>query len=148
MIKTIAKVVLPVDETLQIKRNRLEPSSCKNEIKRISIDTKSAGQIVLFVLRFCSGLGFVKYQETKKHESEVVVDTDMVSVQTAKSGIFESLVKTGDSAEGGTPLANIINTYDGEVMETLYAPIKSRVFFVHNEPLTYANTAVFKLVEF
>lgn len=110
MIKTIAKVVLPVDETLQIKRNRLEPSSCKNEMKRIS---------------FVTG-----------------------SVQTAKSGIFESLVKTGDPVEEGTPLANIINTYDGEVMETLYAPIRSRVFFVHNEPLTYANTAVFKLVEF
>jgi len=111
------------------------------------IDPKSAGQIVLSVLRFCSNLGFVKYQDSKKLDSKVVLDTDMVSVQTAKSGIFEALVKAGDTVSEGTPLANIINAYDGEIMETLYAPIDSKVFFIHNEPLTYANTAVFKLVE-
>lgn len=112
-----------------------------------SIDPKSAGQIVLSVLRFCGNLGFVKYQDGRKLDSKVVVDTDMISVQTAKSGIFESLVKAGDTVDEGTPLANIINAYDGEVMETLYAPMDSKVFFVHNEPLTYANTAVFKLLE-
>ena len=46
----------------------------------------------------------------------------------------------------GQPLAEIIHPYDGEIMETLYAPMDGRVFFIHNEPLTYANTAVIKLV--
>ena len=32
-------------------------------------------------------------------------------------------------------------------METLYAPTDAAVFFMHNEPLTYADTAVIKLVE-
>lgn len=111
------------------------------------LDPKSAGQIVLSVLRFCNAKGFVKYQESFKHASKFVVDTEMVTVQTAKSGIFEPLVKTGDSVSEGTPLANIINCYDGEIMETLYAPLDSKIFFMHTEPLTYANTAVFKLVE-
>lgn len=111
------------------------------------LDPKSAGQIVLSVMRFCNAKGFVKYQESFHHDSKVVVDTDMVTVQTAKSGIFEPLVKAGDTVSEGTPLANIINCYDGEIMETLYAPIDSKIFFMHNEPLTYANTAVFKLVE-
>ena len=57
------------------------------------IDSQSAGQIVLSVLKFCSGLGFVKYLDSKKKDSEVILDTEMVSVQTAKSGIFEPLVK-------------------------------------------------------
>jgi hypothetical protein len=39
-----------------------------------------------------------------------------------------------------------IHPYEGIVMETLYAPIDSRVFFMHTDPLTYANTAVFKLI--
>lgn len=111
------------------------------------IDPQSAGQIVLSVLKFCSGLGFVKYHDSKKKDSEVIVDTEMVSVQTAKSGIFEPLVKAGDTVEEGTPLAHIVNSYDGEILETLYAPVKSRVFFIHNEPLTYASTNVFKLIE-
>lgn len=111
------------------------------------VDPKSAGQIVLSVMRFCNAKGFVRYQESFHHQSKVVVDTDMVTVQTAKSGIFEPLVKAGDTVSEGTPLANIINCYDGEIMETLYAPLDSKIFFMHNEPLTYANTAVFKLVE-
>ncbi|MGN0347476.1 MAG: M14 family metallopeptidase [Lachnospiraceae bacterium] len=111
------------------------------------IDSKSAGQAVLAVLRFCSKNGLVKYQETKMHTTRVIDDKELVSVQTAKSGMFEALVKIGDSIEEGTPLANIIHAYDGEILETLYAPIKGSVFFLHSDPLTYANTSVIKLIE-
>lgn len=111
------------------------------------IDRNSAGQSVLSIMKFLSALGIVKYQATGLAKTSVVVnDTDMVSVRTAKSGLFEPLVKVGDSVQEGTPLANIINPYDGENMETLYAPADSKVFFMHTDPFTYANTAVFKLV--
>ena len=76
----------------------------------------------------------------------MIRDTQMASVRTAKSGIFEPLVKVGEDVKEGTPLANIVNPYDGEIMETLFAPIDSKVFFMHTDPLTYANTAVFKLI--
>lgn len=112
-----------------------------------AIDRNSAGQSVLSVMKFLSSLGIVKYQSGGvKRESVVVKDTDMVSVQTAKSGIFEPLVAVGDNVVEGTPLANIVHPYDGEIMETLYSPIDARVFFMHTDPLTYANTSVFKLV--
>lgn len=112
-----------------------------------TIDRKSAGQSVLSIMKFLSSLGIIKYSyEQKKIPSVVLEDTALVSVQTAKSGMFEPLVKVGDELEEGTPLANIIHPYDGEVMETLYSPVKSKVFFMHTDPLTYANTAVFKLV--
>lgn len=77
----------------------------------------------------------------------MIDDSELVSVQTAKSGIFEPLVSVGEKVSEGTPLANIVNVYDGEVMETLYAPIECYVFFMHTDPLTYADTAVFKLVQ-
>ena len=102
---------------------------------------------MLSILKFMSSLGIVKYQSgTTKKESVVVRDTEMVSVQTAKSGIFEPLVKVGEDVREGTPLANIVHPYDGEIMETLYAPVEAKVFFMHTDPLTYANTSVFKLV--
>lgn len=112
-----------------------------------SIDTKSAGQAVLSVLRFCSSLGFVQYRETNKHESRVIEDHELVSVQTAKLGIFQTMVHAGEYVKEGTPLAHIVNPYDGEIMETLYSPCNAVVFFMHNDPLTYADTAVFKLIE-
>ena len=112
-----------------------------------TIDRSSAGQSVLSIMKFLSALGIIKYQsQSRNSESKVVYDTDMISVQTAKSGIFEPLVKVGDDVKEGTPLANIVHPYEGEIMETLYAPIESKVFFMHTDPLTYANTSVIKLV--
>ena len=108
------------------------------------IDKKSAGQAVLSVLRFCKSVGFVKYQENGDHPSIVISDKELISVRTAKSGIFEPLVKVGDSVDEGTPLAEIINPYDGSVMETLYAPRRGTLFFMHSDPITYAETAVIK----
>ncbi|MCQ2533027.1 MAG: M14 family metallopeptidase [Clostridia bacterium] len=112
-----------------------------------TIDRKSAGQCVLSIMKFLASNGIVKYQSNGRNQKSVVIDdTELVTVRTAKSGLFESLVKVGEEVGEGTPLANIVNPYDGEIMETLYAPIDSKVFFMHTDPLTYANTAVFKLV--
>ena len=77
----------------------------------------------------------------------MIDDMDMVSVRTAKSGIFEPLVAIGTKVSFGRPLAHIIHPYHGEVLETLYAPVNGTVFFMHSDPLTYADTAVIKLVE-
>jgi len=113
-----------------------------------TINKNSAGQSVLSIMKFLSALGIVKYPHSENHKESIVVkDTDMTSVRTAMSGIFEPLVKVGDQVQEGTPLANIVHPYDGEIIETLYAPMDSRVFFMHTDPLTYANTAVFKLIE-
>lgn len=111
------------------------------------IEPKSAGQSVLAIMKFLSSLGIIKYNGPFSGKSIVVDDANMVNVQTAKSGIFESLVKAGQEVEEGQILANIIHPYEGEVMETLYSPVNGVVFFMHNDPLTYANTAVFKLIE-
>lgn len=110
------------------------------------IDRNGAGQAVLAIMSFLASQGIVKYGGPEIMESKIVMDTDMVSVQTAKSGIFEALVRAGERVLIGQPLANVVNPYDGEIMETLFAPVDSHVFFIHNEPLTYANTAVIKLV--
>ena len=110
------------------------------------IDTNSAGQAVLSVLNFMSTQGLVKYSGPAPAPSKIVNDTDLVSVQTSESGIFEALVKAGDDVKVGQPLANIVHPYESEINETLYAPCDGKIFFIHNEPLTYANTAVIKIV--
>ena len=112
-----------------------------------SINRNSAGQSVLSIMKFLASLGIIKYQHSEsKKQSIVIKDTEMVSVKTAKSGIFETLVKVGEEVVEGTPLANIVSPYDGEIMETLYSPKDGKVFFMHTDPLAYANTAVFKLI--
>ncbi len=111
------------------------------------INRSSAGQAVLSIMKFLSALGIIKYAHGEAKKMSVVIsDAEMATVRTAKSGIFEPLVGVGEDVTEGTPLANIVNPYDGEIMETLFAPMDSKVFFMHTDPLTYANTAVFKLI--
>lgn len=111
------------------------------------IDPNSAGQAVLAVMNFLSCQNMLQYTIPDRLDSKIVNDTDMISIKTAKSGIFEPLVKVGEEVHTGQPLANIIHPYEGSILETLYAPSHRIVFFLHNEPLTYADTAVIKLIE-
>lgn len=110
------------------------------------IDPNGAGQAVLSVMNFLSVQNIVRYQVPVLAESKVVTDTELVSVRTSESGVFEPLVKAGEEVKTGQPLANIIHPYESELIETLYAPVDGKIFFIHNAPLTYANTAVIKIV--
>lgn len=110
------------------------------------VDKKSAEAAIQSVLGFLSQEGIVDYRGHGGYLSTVVEDTDMIAVRTHVAGIFESLTEVGEEVEKGQPLARILDPYEGEVLETLSAPISGIVFFAHNDPLTYANTAVFKLI--
>lgn len=111
------------------------------------INPNGAGQAVLAVLNFLSAQGIVQYHGPSLIKPKIVSDIELIPVRTSESGIFEPLVKAGETVAMGQPLANIIHPYESELIETLYAPIDGKVFFIHNEPLTYANTAVIKLVQ-
>ena len=110
------------------------------------ISPNGAGQAVLAILNFLSAQGIVNYLGPSLISPKVVFDTDLIPVRTSESGIFEPLVKAGDRVDMGQPLVNILHPYESELIETLYAPADGKIFFIHNEPLTYADTAVIKLV--
>ena len=101
---------------------------------------------MIATLNFLSAQGIVQYQGPPPVRPMVLSDTELISVRTSESGIFEPIVKAGEEVAMGEPLANILHPYESELIETLYAPVNGRIFFIHNEPLTYANTAVIKLV--
>ncbi len=111
------------------------------------IDKASANMAIRSVLTFLNKEDIVDYHSHDGYISEVVDDRDMISVRTKKAGIFEGIVNVGDEVIKGQPLANIIAPYEGHIVETLEAPEDSIVFFAHDEPITYANTAVYKLIQ-
>ena len=110
------------------------------------IDKKSAADAVRSILQFLSKEGIVEYHGHDGYISMVVEDTDMVPVRTKSSGIFEGNVEVGDEVEKGQILARIMDPYEGEVVESIVSPFDGIVFFAHDDPLTYANTAVYKLI--
>ena len=110
------------------------------------IDPQSAREAVQSVLRFLSKQSIIDYHTHDGYISTVVEDTDMASVRTKHAGIFETTVEVGTEIVKDQLLAQIIDPLEGEILEQLYAPIDGIVFFEHNEPLTYANTAVIKII--
>jgi len=115
-----------------------------NTTERIS--NTGAGQAVIAVMNFLANSGIIKYSAIEEKKTRIIEDTELISVRTEKSGFFEPLVKAGEKVEAGTPLANILNPYEATILETLYAPVDGTIFFIHNAPLTYANTAVIKIL--
>lgn len=111
------------------------------------IDKDSADAAIRNILTFLSKEGIVDYCGHDGYISMVVEDTDMIPVRTRVAGLFESAVQVGDEVVKGQRMAQIVHPYEGEVIQILTAPVDGIVFFAHDEPMTYANTAVFKLVE-
>lgn len=110
------------------------------------VDKESADTAVRSILNFMAKQGIVEYKGHDGYHSMVVEDTDMYPVRTKVAGIFENLVKVGEEVTKGQEMARVIDPYEGEVKEVLLSPVDGIVFFAHNDPLTYANTAVFKLI--
>lgn len=110
------------------------------------VDKKSAKEAIRGILTFLHKQGVLEYHGHDGYLSQVVWDVDMISVRTARAGLFDPLVEVGAEVEQGQTLARILDAYEGEIIDELTSPVDGTVFFMHGEPLTYSNTAVFKLV--
>lgn len=111
------------------------------------IDKESAFQAVHSVLNFMGKMGILKYRVHDGYISRVVTDTELASVRSESSGIFDNKVKVGQEVSQGELLAEILDPYEGDVLEQIFSPVDGNVFFVHNDPMTYSHTSVFKIVK-
>lgn len=112
----------------------------------VRVDKESANQAVEAILNFMSKQGLVRYRGYDGYVSQVIESKDFVPVRADAAGFFESLVKVGEKVRMGQPLARILDTYLGCVISELCAPTDGTVGFVRDEPMTYENTAVLKLI--
>jgi len=126
------------------------------------IDKKSAEEAIAGIFRLLWKKGMIrqeikkegiegesikeKEKENGKRESRVVDDSHLTTIRCRTAGMYEAKASIGEIVFSGQILAEIFNTFDGEVQERLTAPVNGRVFFLHTDPLVYANTAVIKLV--
>lgn len=121
-----------------------------------TLDGESAAYMVNSMLTFMEKGGILKGgagpegccrgQEAQEPQAVVYRDSELICVRPQRSGIYESTISVGSKVREGTLLARIIDTYRGDVIEELRAPQAGTVFFEHNRPLVYANTAVIKML--
>ena len=111
------------------------------------LDVKSAKEAVRAVLGFLGKKGIIRYENKGGYVSQVVEDVDLVSVRVKTAGFFRCITPVGKEVHKGELMAEVVDPYEGTVKETVYAPVDGTVFFSRDsDPITYANTAVFKLV--
>lgn len=111
------------------------------------IDRKSARLGVQSMLNFMAAEGIIDYKGPAGYQSEVLDDSELISARVSQSGIFECFVEVGQEVMRGELLARVLNPCDGEEKEKLLSPVDGIIFFAHDEPMTYANTAVFKIIK-
>lgn len=72
--------------------------------------------------------------------------SDFISVRADCSGFLKTFVKPGQRVEKGQLLATILDPYEGCIRSELTAPVHGVISFAGDEPMTYENTAVLKLI--
>lgn len=110
------------------------------------VDEESAAELIEAVLNFMTVNDILKGERVKIPKSRVFEDRDLISVRPEKSGIYKSMAQVRSKVEKGQLLAYILDASEGEVLEELHAPCDGVIFFEHNKPLVYADTAVIKLL--
>ncbi len=111
-----------------------------------SIDEASAQELIQSVLRFLKAYGLLKREIPAGMDSIVFTDRDLITLRPKTSGIFRCLASAGARVQKGQLLAQILDACEGEIIEEIRSSDSGILFFTHNRPLVYANTAVFKLL--
>lgn len=111
-----------------------------------TLDELSAKQGVNGILNFLKNIGAIEAQTNSGYRSKVLWDTDMICVRASKSGLYQSIIQAGKQVEAGESVAEIIDPYTNEILEKIIAPCEGMIFFSHDNPLVYTNTAVVKIV--
>ena len=112
------------------------------------IDKKSASDAVMGIIRMFHQRNILKEKpEYDAEEASVVLNDDnLVTVRCREAGIYTNKVAVGEKVTQGQLLAEITDPFEGAIKESLLAPTDGTIFFLHNAPLVYANTAVMKIV--
>lgn len=111
-----------------------------------TLDDDGARLIVECVLRFMAANGILSGDYGRTDASKVYSDREMLSVRPAKSGIYRSMASVQEHVRKGQLVACILDACEGNVIEELHAPADGVIFFEHDRPMVYADTAVIKLL--
>lgn len=111
------------------------------------VDKESARIAIDGVLRFAARKKICRYHVHSGYVSEVIGEARALKpVKTKKAGILDCKVTVNQAVKKGDVLAEVIDTYLGEVKYQVKAPKDGIIFFIHNKPIVYEDTVVFKML--
>lgn len=111
------------------------------------VDVKQARYGIDAVIRFLAYHGLIHMKVNRGYRSRIVEENELVTVRTKTSGILVLKVKCGDHLSVGDEIAEIIDTYEGDVIEVIKSPCEGCLFYHGSNPLIYSNTAIAKIIK-
>ena len=111
-----------------------------------TVDEKSATQAVAAVLRFLTRMGIIKYESHSGYISHVIQEEELSNVHNLAPGFLRKKIAPGEEVKYGQIMAEILDPYEGNVVESIQAPTDGIVFYAHNEPLVGEGEIVFSLI--
>ena len=111
------------------------------------VDVKQARYGIDAVIRFLAYHGLIHMKVNGGYRSRIVEENELVTVRTKTSGILVLKVKCGDHLSVGDEIAEIIDTYEGDVIEVIKSPCEGCLFYHGSNPLIYSNTAIAKIIK-
>lgn len=111
-----------------------------------TIDTAGALVIVEAVLRFLGKNGILDYTCHGGYLSQLIEGPSMVNVKSNAAGFFLRKAEVNARVKQGELLAQIVDPYQGTVIEEVLSPVDGIVFFHASQPILYSHTSLFRII--
>ena len=111
-----------------------------------TIDTAGALVIVEAVLRFLGKNGILDYTCHGGYLSQLIEGPSMVNVMSNAAGFFLRKAEVNARVKQGELLAQIVDPYQGTVIEEVLSPVDGIVFFHASQPILYSHTSLFRII--
>ena len=111
-----------------------------------TINTETAAEAVNAVLSFLNKQGIIQYNCHEGYISKFIEGGELVNVKTATAGFFIRHAKVNQRVKQGDVLAEIVDPYSGEVIDTILSPANGIVFFHAVQPVIYAHTPLYRII--
>ena len=110
------------------------------------IDTAGALVVVEAVLRFLGKNGILDYTCHGGYLSQLIESPSMVNVKSNAAGFFLRKAEVNARVKQGELLAQIVDPYQGTVIEEVLSPVDGIVFFHASQPILYSHTSLFRII--
>ena len=98
------------------------------------------------ILRFLGKIEAIQYKDNHAaYYSDVIDETELTTLKAETGGLFYAHKTAGDEIRQGEKLGVITDALDGSTLKNIYSYTDGIVFFVHNSPLAYQESTLFKI---
>lgn len=111
------------------------------------IDEERARQGVSAILRFLTRMGIIRYNCHSGYISTVVEEDDLLTIRADMPGFFRKKVSTDMEVVRGQMLAEIVDSFRGDVISRLVAPTDGIIFYQQIKPMVFQNSVAFRMIK-